>query len=150
MTGSSWTLVELCKNIFADRSGNLHVVLLEEHEVRVAFDTNVGELNPLVVVKAHLLEVLNKAVVICDMWTGLARDHDVWHLAELGELVDGASLKDAGALGQAINPHLRGSDGGAVRHWWVELQWSICKTARSSNGATNSSDSVVSNQRGER
>ena len=92
MTGSSWTLVELCKNIFADRSGNIHVVLLEKQEVRVAFDANVGKLNPLIVGKAHLLEILNEAVVVRDMRASLARDHDVWHLVELGELVNRAGL----------------------------------------------------------
>ena len=92
MTRSSWTLVELCENLFADHPGNLNVVFLEEQEVRVALDTDIRKFDPLIVGDAHLLEVLNEAVVVCDMRAGLARDHDVRYLVELGELVDGASL----------------------------------------------------------
>lgn len=75
-----------------DRRGNIQVVLLQEHEMPIALDSDVGKLNPLVVGDARLLEVLNKAMVIRDMRAGLARDHDVWHFAELCQLVDGASL----------------------------------------------------------
>lgn len=102
MTGSSWALIELCKNLIADLGGNVDVILLEEQEMRIALDIHVGKLDPLVVGKAHLLEVFNKAVVVRDVRAGLACDHDVRHFADLGELVDGASLQDAGALGRIV------------------------------------------------
>ena len=92
MTGRDWTFVELCENLLADHSSDIDVIFLEEQEVRVALDANVGEHNPLIIGDAHLLEVLNEAVVVCDMRARLARDHDVRYLVELGELVDGASL----------------------------------------------------------
>ena len=92
MTGRGWTFVELCENLLADHSSDIDVIFLEEQEVRVALDANVGELNPLVVGGVHLVEVLNEAVVVCDMRAGLARDHDVRYFVELSELVDGASL----------------------------------------------------------
>ena len=92
MTRRSWTLVEFGENLLTDHSSNIDVVLFEEKEVRVALDANVGELDPLVVGDVHLVEVLNEAVVVCDMRAGFARDHDVRYLVELGELVDGASL----------------------------------------------------------
>lgn len=92
MTRRSWTLVEFGENLLTDHSSNIDVVLFEEKEVRVALDANVGELDPLVVGKAHLLVILNKAVVVRDMRASLAGDHDVRHLAELCKLVDCTSL----------------------------------------------------------
>ena len=92
MAGRGWTFVEFCENLLADHSSDIDVVFLEEQEVRVALDANVGELDPLVVGDVHLVEVLNETVVVCDMRAGLRRDQDVRHLADLSELVDSAGL----------------------------------------------------------
>jgi hypothetical protein len=112
--------------------------------VRIALDTNFGKLDPLVVGEAHLLEVLDEAVVVRDMRAGLACDYDVRHFAELGELVDSASLENAGALGRAVLSNLSGSNGRAVRYWRIELQRYVCETTRPSSGTTDPSNGGVS------
>lgn len=125
MTWSSCASVHLPKTV-VDRRGDILIVLLEEYEVPIPLDTNVGKLDPLVVGEAHLLEVLEEAVVVRDMWAGLACDHDVRHFTELCELVDGASLQDAGAFSRVVWSNLSGGDGRAVRYWRIELQGRIC------------------------
>lgn len=112
----SWclcALIELREHAI-DRRCYFQIVLLEEHEVRIAFDANVAKLDPLVIGHAHLLEVLDEAVVVCDVRAGLAGDHDVRHFVELGELVDRACLQHAGAFGGSVWSNLDGGDGGAV------------------------------------
>jgi hypothetical protein len=111
MKGRSWAPIQPCEKISANRSSNFQIILLKEHKVRVTLDANVGKLDPLVVGDAHLLEVFNEAVVVRDVWACLACYHDIRHFAELGELVEGASLQDAGALGRAIWSNLGGGDG---------------------------------------
>mgnify|MGYP004538197437 CR=1 FL=1 len=149
MSWGSWASVHFPETV-VDRRGNILVVLLQEHEVRITLDTNVGKLDPLVVGDAHLLEVLDEAVVVRDMGAGFACDHDVGHLAELGELVDGASLEYAGALGWLVGSNLSGSNNRAVRYWWIELQRCVCETTRPSSGTTNPSNGRVSDQRSKR
>jgi len=143
MTRSSWASIHLPETI-VDRRGNILVVLLQKHEVSIAFDANVGKFDPLVVGETHLLEVLDKAVIVRDVRTGLARDHDIRHFAELGELVDGASLQDAGALGRVVWADLRGSNGRAVRYWRIELQRCVCEATRPRGSTTDPSNSRIS------
>lgn len=97
MPWSGRSSVRLVKSI-VDRRRNVQVVLLQEHKMAIALDANLAKLNPLEVADAHLLEVLDEAVIIGDVRGGLACDHDVGHLADLSELVDGASLEHAGAV----------------------------------------------------
>lgn len=91
MTWSSRASIQILKTAI-DRRSDFQVVLLQKHEVCIAFDTDVDQFDPLVIGDAHLLEELNKAVVVRDVRTGLACDHDVRHFAELCQLVDSASL----------------------------------------------------------
>lgn len=118
--------------------------------MRVALDTDIGKLDPLVVGDAHLLEVLDEAVIVRDMRAGLACDHDIRNFTKLGELVDGAGLENAGTLGWVVWPNLSGGNGRAVRYWWIELQRCICETTRPSGATANPSNGVVSDQRSER
>ena len=120
MTWSSWAFVQTLQAV-VDRCGDIQVILLQKHEMRITLNTNVGKLDPLEVGEAHLLEVFNEAVVVRDMWTGLPCDHDVRHFAELGELVDGASLENAGALGQVVWSNFGGRNGRTVCYWRIEL-----------------------------
>lgn len=142
------TLIQLLQPRI-DRRRNLQIILLQKQKVRVALNTHIGQLNPLVVAEAHLLEVLNKAVVVRDMRAGLASDHDVRHFPDLGELVDGAGLEDAGALGRVVWSDFSGGDGRAIGHGWVVLERCVCETARASSGATDAGNGGVSDQRGE-
>lgn len=91
MTWGCWIHVQLHEAI-VDRRCNFLVVLLQEHEVRISLNTNIGKLDPLVVGETHLLEVLDEAVVVGDMGAGLACNHDIRHFVELGEFVNCASL----------------------------------------------------------
>jgi len=149
MTWGRGTLVHFAETVL-DRRGDIHVVLLQKHEVCVALDTNFGKLDPLEVGKAHLLEVLDEAVVVRDVRAGLACNHDVRHLAHLSEFVDGPSLKNAGALAHVISSDFGGGNGRAVRYWWVELQRCVGETARPSSGTTNARNGGISDQGRER
>jgi len=146
MSWSSWALVHLLETI-VDRRGDILVVLLQEHEVPIALDTNVGKFDPLVVGEAHLLEVLDEAVVVRDVRAGLTCDHDVGHFAELGELVNGVSLQNAGALGRVIWADLSCSNGRAVRYWRIKLQRCVCEATRPRGSTTDASNSRISDQR---
>lgn len=148
MPRSCRALIQLLKTRIDSRR-NLQIVLLQEHKVRIALDSNIRELNPLVVREAHLLEVLDKTVVIRDMRASLARDHDVRHFADLGELVNSAGLENAGALGRVVWSDFRGGDGRAVGHGWVVLERCVCETTWTSSGATHAGDGGVADQRSE-
>jgi hypothetical protein len=149
VTWGRGTLVHFAETV-VDRRGDIHVVLLQEHEVSIALDTNVGKLDPLEVGEAHLFEVLDEAVIVRDVRAGLACDHDVRHLTDLGELVDCASLENARTLACAVLSDFGGGNGRAVRYWWVELQRCVGETTRPSSGTTNASNGGISDQRRER
>ena len=83
------------RNVAINRRSDLQIVLLQEHEMPVALDPDVGELDPLIIGNAHLLKVLDETVVVRCMRARLARDHDIRYFAELGELVDSAGLQNA-------------------------------------------------------
>ena len=148
MPWSCRALIQLLKTRIDSRR-NLQIVLLQKHKVRIALNPNIGKLDPLVVAQAHLLEVLDKAVVVRDVRTGFACDHDVRHLADLGELVDSAGLEDAGALGRVVWPDFSGGDGRAVGHRRIVLERCVCETTWTSSGATNAGDGGVADQRSE-
>lgn len=118
--------------------------------MRIALDPDVGKLDPLVIGDAHLLEVLDKAVVVRSMRTSLACNHDIRHSAEVGELVDFACLQYTRALGWVVRSDLGSGDDRAVGHWRVVLQWSVSETTGPRSGAANPGCGSVPDQRGER
>jgi hypothetical protein len=61
----------------------------------VALNPDISKLDPLVISNTHLLKVLDEAVVVRSIQASLARDHNIRHFAELGELMDGTSLQNA-------------------------------------------------------
>lgn len=93
MPRSCGTAVQSPKPV-ANRRSNILIVLFQKHEVPIALDTNIGQLDPLEVGNAHLLEVLDEAVVVRDVRASLAGEHNVRHFAELCELVDCAGLEN--------------------------------------------------------
>lgn len=148
MTWGDRAAVQFAETVIDCRGDDL-VVLFQKHKVPIALDANVGKLDPLVVGEAHLLEVLDEAVVVRNVRTGLACNHDIGHFAELGELVDGAGLKNAGTLGQVVWSNLSSRDGRAVRYRRIELKRCVCETTRPSSGTTDSGNGVVSDKRSE-
>jgi hypothetical protein len=142
------TLIQLLQPRI-DRRRDLQIILLQEQKVRITLNPNIRKLDPLIIAKAHLLKVLNKAVIVRDMRTGLARDHDIWHLANLGELMDGTGLENAGALGRIVWSDFSGGDGRAVGDRWVVLERCVCETTGPSGGAADASNGGVADQRSE-
>ena len=143
MTRRGWILVQFLQTTVNGRCDNL-VVLLQKHKVPITLDSYVGELDPLKVGEAHLLKVLEEAVVVGYVRAGVACNQYVRHFTDLGELVDRASLENAGALGQVVWSNFGGRNGRTVRHWGIELQRCVCETTGPSSSATDSIDSVVS------
>lgn len=66
---------------------NLQIVGLEEEEVAVAGDANIGQLGPRVR-HARLVEVQRDAVVVRDVRTSARRIHDERHLGDLRQRVE--------------------------------------------------------------
>lgn len=93
---------------------NLQVVQLEMPKVTVAMNTDIGKLDP-VGLDTSLVQVVDDAVVVGGVDTGLTSRAEVGHLGDVGELAGGLGLHVASAESKSIVPNPLFGDLGIVR-----------------------------------
>lgn len=99
--------------------GDLFVVLLEMHEVRIALDANLAQLDPLRI-SSNLLEVVHNAVIVCSVHTGLCGYHNIRHRSDVRELARRFDLLHTLAqCGCCVANSLSDEFGWAGKSWFV-------------------------------